>query len=107
MATTQETVEFILQNLEPRGAFAARKMFGEYALYANSKVVALVCDDTLYVKITPQSAELESLCEKHPPYPGASLYYLVEESLISQLPTLSEILLNISAHLPAKKPKKK
>ena len=36
----------------------SRAMFGEYALYADGKVVALVCDDLLYVKILPASAAL-------------------------------------------------
>ncbi len=34
------------------GEARARKMFGEYALYVDGKVVALVCDDHLFVKLT-------------------------------------------------------
>jgi len=64
MATQKETVEFLLAKLRQPKHFAARAMFGEYALYADGKVVALVCDDLLYVKILPASHELEPLCEK-------------------------------------------
>ncbi|MBE0545445.1 MAG: TfoX/Sxy family protein [Verrucomicrobia bacterium] len=71
MATQKETIEFILNKLRDRGRFSARAMFGEYALYAEGKVVALVCDDLLYVKIVPASQALEKLCEKGEPYPGA------------------------------------
>ena len=76
MATRKETVEFILQKLRRRERFAVRAMFGEYALYADGKVVALVCDDLLCVKILPASSELEAQCEKGNPYPGsqAALY---------------------------------
>jgi TfoX/Sxy family transcriptional regulator of competence genes len=81
-------------------------MFGEYALYVDGKVVALICDDQLYVKILPASVELESLCDKDTPYPGARPHYLVEESQLGKLENLPEILLDISKSLPAKKKKK-
>ena len=71
MATQKETVEFLLAKLRQPKTFSARAMFGEYALDADGKVVALVCDDLRYVKIVPASAELETLCEKGQPYPGA------------------------------------
>lgn len=80
-------------------------MFGEYALYANDKVVALVCDDQLFVKIVPASAELEELCEKGVPYPGARPHYVVEEQQLSQLPQLPALLIATADSLP--KPKKK
>lgn len=107
MATQKETVEFILEKLGDPGSFAIRAMFGEYALYAKGKVVALICDDQLFVKILPASEGLEALCEKAPPYPGAKLHYVVEEGLLSTLQSLPDILLAISESLPAKKKKAK
>jgi len=58
------------------------------ALYADDKVVSLICDDLLYVKILPASRELEPLCEKGEPYPGARPHYVVEEAQLSALQTL-------------------
>jgi len=107
MATQKETIEFIIEKLRDPKRFAARAMFGEYALYADGKVVALVCDDQLYVKITPESAALEDVCEKGPPYPGARPHYIVTEEQLSQIDDLREILVNISAALPEKKKKVK
>lgn len=52
MSTAQSTVEYILDQLTAIPNVSARKMFGEYALYAGNKVVALVCDNTMFVKIT-------------------------------------------------------
>ena len=78
-------------------------MFGEYALYAEGKVVALVCDDQLYVKIVPASAELEKICEKDSPYPGAKPHYVIEEDRLSEMEDLPEILFDIAKSLPAKK----
>ena len=103
MATQKETVEFILNKLGSPGRFEARAMFGEYALYADGKVVGLVCDDLLYVKILPASAVLEELCEKGNPYPGAKEHYIVEEGQLSSLPELPAILFAVSESI-VKKP---
>jgi TfoX/Sxy family transcriptional regulator of competence genes len=103
MATQKETVEFLLAKLRQSGRFEARAMFGEYALYADGKVVALVCDDRLFVKILPASAALEPLCEQGPPYPGAKPHYLVEEGQLSSLPTLPAILCAVAASWREKK----
>jgi len=52
MASRQSTVDFILDQIAEAGSVSAQKMFGEYALYCNNKVVALICDDQLFVKPT-------------------------------------------------------
>ena len=103
MATQKETIAFLLEKLRDPKYFSARAMFGEYALYAGGKVVALVCDDLLYVKIVPASQELELLCEKGEPYPGAKPHYIIEEVQLSTIPTLPRILSAIAESLPAKK----
>jgi DNA transformation protein len=106
MSTKKETVEFILEKLN-NPSFSTRAMFGEYALYVDGKVVALICDDQLYVKILPESRELEIKCEKTEPYPGAKPYYLVEESELTKLTGLPDILMDIAKVLPSKKKAKK
>ena len=100
-----ETVEFILEKLQDKKNFTARAMFGEYALYADKKVVALICNDVLYIKIVPSSIELEGICEKDSPYPHAEEHYVIEEDQFSKIESLPEILLAIAESLP--KPKKK
>lgn len=106
MATQKETVELLLAKLRDAKTFSARAMFGEYALYADGKVVALVCDDRLFVKILPASAELERLCEQGPPYPGARPHYIVDEGQLSTLHNLPAILCAVAAARPAKKKRK-
>ena len=107
MATHKETVEFILGKLRDRGRFSARAMFGEYALYADGKVVALVCDDLLYVKILPASSELEGQCEKGEPYPAARPHYIVEEAQLSTIEILPTILCAVAESIPRNKNKAK
>lgn len=106
MATQRETVEFILEKLGHPGSFSVRAMFGEYALYAKGKVVALICDDQLFVKIVPVSAILEDICDKDSPYPGAKDHYVVEEGQLSTLESLPQIFFEIADSLPVKKKSK-
>jgi TfoX/Sxy family transcriptional regulator of competence genes len=50
MATDASFAEYVLEQIAlPRRA-EARRMFGEYALYVDGKVVALLCDDQLFLK---------------------------------------------------------
>lgn len=52
MASTQRTVDYLLEQLAGAGDVSTRKMFGEYALYCEGKVVAFICDDRLFIKPT-------------------------------------------------------
>jgi TfoX/Sxy family transcriptional regulator of competence genes len=105
MATHRETIEHILESLGDPKIFTTRAMFGEYALYAVGKVVALVCNDLLYVKVLPASVALESLCETDAPYPGAKPHYVVAEDQLTSIEDLPAILIAVAESLPV--PKKK
>ncbi len=52
MATNEKTVGYIVEQMARAGDVAGRKMFGEYAIFCDSKMVALVCDDQLFIKLT-------------------------------------------------------
>lgn len=52
MASMQTTVDFILKQVAAAGIVSAKKMFGEYGFFCDGKMVALVCDDQLFVKPT-------------------------------------------------------
>jgi len=105
MATQKETAEFVLQKLRDPQRFSVRPMFGEYALYADGKVAGLICEDLLHVKVVPASKELETICEKGPPYPGAKPYYIVEEVQLSTINNLPGILISVANSTPEKKKK--
>ncbi|MGD0838883.1 MAG: TfoX/Sxy family protein [Polyangia bacterium] len=109
MATSQSTADFILDQLSSVPNVRVRKMFGEYALYCGDKVVALICDDQLFVKITPAGkvAVRDSYAESIA-YPGAKPSLLVSASDLEDHERLSELIRVTSAALPppkAKKPK--
>ncbi|MBL7939676.1 MAG: TfoX/Sxy family protein [Flavobacteriales bacterium] len=106
MATRKHTALFILDRLGRPERFDVRPMFGEFALYADGKVVGLICDDQLYVKVLPESRSLERTCERAAPFPGAKDYYLVPEGGITGDRTLPDLLIRMSALLPYPKAKR-
>ena len=107
MATSQSTIDFLLDQLTSLPAVRARKMFGEYALYCDEKVVALVCDNRLFVKITPPGKALVSTrYEEGEAYPGATPAMVIGADEIEDGERLCELLRVTAAALPPPKPKK-
>lgn len=106
MATQASTIEYILDQLSSIPNVRARKMFGEYALYCNDKVVALVCDDELFVKITEAGKEfVGDLYHEGTAYPGARPSMNIDMDMIEDRNWLSELILITEENLPAPKAK--
>lgn len=79
MASHANFVEYVVDQLQLAGSIRSKKMFGEYGLYCDGVFFAVICDDQLFVKITPQGeADFPNL-PKAPPYSGARDYFLVED----------------------------
>lgn len=110
MATKQSTVDYILEQLAPLETVSARKMFGEYALYCDGKVVALICDDTLFVKVTGPGKQfaLEHYQEGNA-YPGAKTSMQIDDGQLDDADWLCELVRITAANLPrpVKKVKRK
>ncbi|BCA96520.1 competence protein TfoX [Legionella antarctica] len=107
MASKEETVFFILDQIKVAGSISAKKMFGEYAIYCNNKVVALVCDDLLFIKPTISGKAFIGEVDEQPPYPGAKNYYLVSGERWEDSDWLSVLIKITETELPAAKPKSK
>jgi hypothetical protein len=56
MASQLETLQFLQEQMSGAGLITYRKMFGEYTMYCEGKVIALVCDDQLFLKQPPPRA---------------------------------------------------
>ena len=104
MGTQAQTIAHLLDALASL-PLSARKMFGEYALYLDGKVVALVCDDQLFLKPTPGAQAALPDCPTGPPYPGAKLHLLVTDALDDPDPVMAA-LKAVAAETAAPKPKK-
>ena len=102
MSTSKETVAFILDQLAPLPV-RARAMFGEYGVYCDDKFVALICDDTLYLKPTTVSSEFFEAADLAPPYPGAKDHYVVSGDRLEDRDWLREVSARTTTLLPAPK----
>ena len=105
MGTTAATVTHMLDCLSDQPGFSAKRMFGEYALYLNGKVVALICDDQLFVRPTPGAIALATGAVLAPPYHTAKPHLLLTD-LLDDPDALTSILRAVAAEVPAPKPKK-
>lgn len=108
MATDTGYIEYICDQLRTAGGISAKKMFGEYGVYRHGKIVALACDNQLFVKPTPEGAAVLGTPTYGPPYPGAKPFFNVTD-LLDDSATLVRLILATDAALPApkKKPAKK
>jgi TfoX/Sxy family transcriptional regulator of competence genes len=77
MASSPSTVDYIVEQIQYAGQVHSRKMFGEYGIYCDGKMVALVCDDLLYVKPTAAGRAFVGECPEGCPYPGAKPCLLI------------------------------
>jgi TfoX/Sxy family transcriptional regulator of competence genes len=106
MASDLEFVEYIVEQLSDECGVSFKKMFGEYTLYSNAKVVALVCDNQLFVKSTNAGKEYIGKFVEAAAYPGAKPSLLIEDK-IEDSEWLSELIIVTEKSLPKAKLKNK
>jgi TfoX/Sxy family transcriptional regulator of competence genes len=71
---------------------SVRKMFGEYALYYLGTTVGLICDNTLFIKITDATQKILGDHETGFPYPGAKPWYTLDESDLDDHELVGELI---------------
>lgn len=106
MASKQTTLDFILEQMATAGVIASKKMFGEYGIYCDTKIVALVCDDQLFIKPTAAGKTFIGNFTEKPPYPGAKPYLYISGDLWEDAEWLSELIKVSAKELPLPAPKK-
>ena len=106
MASDQEFVDFVIDQIENAGEITAKKMFGEYGIYADGKLFTLICDNKLFVKPTKSGREFIVDVVESPPYEGAKPSFLIEEK-IEDREWISELIRVTIKDLPMPKPKKR
>ncbi len=104
MASDEEFVRSVHDQVRGVGDVSYRRMFGEYAVYVGQKVVALVCDNQLFLKPTDAARALMPSVAEAPPYPGAKPY-LVADEYLDDREMLSELFRVTADALPMPKPK--
>jgi TfoX/Sxy family transcriptional regulator of competence genes len=106
MSSEESLVQFVAGQIEDAGEITYRKMFGEYAVYCDGKVVVLVCDDQVFVKPTDGGRAFIGDVVEAPPYPGAKPSFLIEDGLENR-EWFSELVRISASELPMPKPRKK
>ena len=106
MASDRHFVDYVCDQIGAAGKVSFRKMFGEYAIYCDGKVVALVCDNQCFVKPTAAGRALLGAVTEAPPYPGAKPHYLLAGQL-DDAALMARLVRLTAAELPAPKPRQR
>jgi TfoX/Sxy family transcriptional regulator of competence genes len=105
MSTDKSFADFVVEQLAVAGDITCKKMFGEYGVYCDGKIVALLCDNRLFIKPTEAGRAYIGEVVLAPPYPGAKDYFLIEEQL-DDTEWLGRLVRLSADELPQPKPKK-
>ena len=105
MASSQRNVDFLTEQMAYAGSVSARRMFGEWGLYCDGRLVALVCDDQLFVKPTDAGRDYLGEVELAPPYPQAKSWRRVAEERWDDRDWLTRLIAITTSHLPLPAPK--
>jgi DNA transformation protein and related proteins len=105
MTSDLNFVEYVSDQMDGAGQVSFKKMFGEYAIYCDEKVVVLVCDNQLFIKPTAGGRSMIGSVVEAPPYSGAKPYFLIGEQLDDR-EWISNLIRLTASEIPAPKPKR-
>jgi hypothetical protein len=103
MASNENFVKYVVDQIKTKADITYKKMFGEYLVYANGKPAVLVCDNTAFVKVLDCVRPLLENAERGCPYQGAKEHYIVD---VDNGDLLTKVVTVLEANVPLPKPKK-
>ena len=106
LASDLSFAEFVRDQARDAGQVTFKKMFGEYAIYYDGKVVALVCDNQLFIKPTVRGRATIGDVVEASPFPGAKAYFLIGEQLDDRQ-CIARIIHDTASELPTPRPVKR
>jgi len=106
MASSQDFAEYVMNQIQGVGMITVKKMFGEYGVYCDNKIVGLISDNQFFVKETEGGRKFLGEYEEGEPYPGAKLCFLLDDDL-EDVEKISKLINITYMELPEPKPKKK
>lgn len=104
MPNDQDFIDFVIDQVDRDVTY--KHMFGGTTLYLNGKVVALICDNQLFMKPTDAGRDYIGPVVEAPAYEGARNSFLIADEIedgewLTRLFTITE------DALPAPRPKRK
>ena len=104
MATTNEYIEYVCDQIKGIGEIRYKKMFGEYMVYVNNKPVIIVCDNVAFIKKLDCIEEIMKDAEIGYPYKAAKEHYVLD---IDNQELCKTVVTEVEKVTPMPKPKKK
>lgn len=104
MASSLEFVEYVCDQISMAGEIRYKKMFGEYGIYCDDKIIGTICNNTFYLKPVLQTSTILKDMSLGEPYPGAKPCYVIES--FDNQEFLKEVIEITTKALPKPKPKK-
>lgn len=87
MSSTKDFLDFVIDQIKNKDLVKSKKMFGEYVIYYENKVVALICNNKLFIKNTKSGIEFvkKELRKENlhlsSPFPKAKDWILLEDEI--------------------------
>lgn len=87
MASTKDYLDYVLDQIKNQDLVKSKKMFGSYAIYYDQKVIALICDNQLFIKNTKSGIDFvekelgKGSLRLSPPFPNAKDWILLEDEI--------------------------
>lgn len=104
MATSPEYAQFVENQFRGLDGFSVRRMFGEYAIYLQGRVLGFLADEQILLQDTPTARKLLPDAERRELFPGSKLFVLfADEGNAHLLKSVSEAMWE---ELPLPKPRK-
>ena len=104
MASTEEYLNFILEQLSELNDITYRAMMGEYIIYYKGKIIGGIYDNRFLVKPTKSALAMMPNADKEFPYKGAKEMLLVDN--LEDKEFLRELVDSMYSELSAPKKRK-
>jgi TfoX/Sxy family transcriptional regulator of competence genes len=106
MANDPDFIQYVCDQIGDEQEVSYRHMFGGTTLYSKGKVVALICDNQLFVKPTEAGRSFIGNVIEAPAYEGSKNFFRIGEE-IDDPDWLTELIRRTEQELPRPKPRKK
>lgn len=106
MANDPDFIQYVCDQIDDSCEVSYRHMFGGTTLYSKGKVVALICDNQLFVKPTDAGRAYIGQVTEAPAYEGSKNFFLIGDE-IDDTEWLTGLIRRTEQVLPKLKSRKK
>jgi len=106
MSNDPDFIQYVCDQIDEACEISFKHMFGGTTLYSKGKVVALICDNQLFVKPTDAGRAYIGEVTEAPAYEGSKNFFLIADE-IDDAEWLTGLIRQTESVLPRPKPRKK